>query len=183
MLLSIAPRIVLIENVLTSEQCNEIINSELTFIESKISSDSVMDSKIRSSHTHYDRENNFGYLKTLATDLAEKHSPNKNSKYESENISIQRYEPNQEYKQHCDFGEDNNRIATAIFYLNDEFTGGDTFFERLSMSIEPVTGSCLLFYYDSDNSTLRNLTMHGGTTVTRGTKYIATAWMKNNEPS
>ena len=183
MLLSIAPRIVLIENALTSKQCNEIINSELSFNESQLAGDSLVNPKIRSNYTHYDGENNFGYLRTLATDLAEKHSPNKNSKYESEYISIQRYDENQEYKQHCDFGENNNRIATAIFYLNDEFIGGDTFFERLSISIEPIIGSCLLFYYDSDNPTLKNLTSHGGNAVTQGTKYIATAWMKNNEPS
>ena len=115
MILSIAPRIVLVENALTSEQCNEIINSELTFIESKISIDLSIDIKIRSSYTHYDREDNFQYLRTLATDLADKHSPNKNLKYESEKINIQRYDTNQEYKQHCDFGKDNNRIATAIF--------------------------------------------------------------------
>lgn len=178
MILSIAPRIILIENALTSEQCNEIINSELTFSESQIAGDDIINPKVRSNYTHYDRENNFGYLRTLATDLAEKHSPSKNSKYESEYISIQRYDENQEYKQHCDFGEDNSRIATAIFYLNDGFIGGDTFFERLSISVKPVTGSCLLFYYDSDNITLKNLTSHGGNVVTNGTKYIATAWMK-----
>jgi prolyl 4-hydroxylase len=178
MILSIAPRIVFTEEVLTSEQCNEIINSDLTFSESQIYSDSSIDPKIRSSYTHYDREDKFESLRTLATELAEAHSPNKHLKYESENISIQRYEPNQEYKQHCDFGENNSRIATAIFYLNDEFTGGDTLFERLSISVKPVTGSCLLFYYDSDNVTLKNLTSHGGNVVTNGTKYIATAWMK-----
>lgn len=153
----------------------------MKFIESQIAGDSLVNPKIRSSYTHYDREDKFEYLRTLATELAEIHSPNKNLKYESENISIQRYEPNQEYKQHCDFGENNSRIATAIFYLNDEFIGGDTFFERLSISVKPVTGSCLLFYYDSDNVTLKNLTSHGGNTVIDGTKYIATAWMKNYE--
>ncbi len=183
MILSIAPRIVLIENTLTPSQCSEIINSALTFAESQIAGDDTVNPKVRSNYTHYDRENNFGYLRTLAIDLAEKHSPRKKSKYESEYISIQRYDTSQEYKQHYDFGENNNRIATAIFYLNDEFAGGDTFFERLSISVKPVTGSCLIFYYDIDNSTLRNLTSHGGNTVTQGTKYIATAWMKNNEPS
>lgn len=181
MILSIAPRIVLVKDVLTPEECNAIINSELTFAESKIYDNASIHSNIRSSHTHYDRQDEFGFLKSLATELAEKHSPNKNVKYVSENISIQRYEVNQEYKQHCDFGDNNHRIATAIFYLNEEFVGGDTFFGKLSMSVEPETGSCLLFYYDNDNTALRNLTSHGGNPVTKGTKYIATAWMKNHE--
>ena len=183
MILSIAPRIVLVKDVLTPKECNDIINSELTFSESIIHGDTPIDTKVRSSYTHYDRQDEFGFLKSLATELAEKNSPNKNVKYVSENISIQRYEINQEYKQHCDFGDNNIRIATAIFYLNEDFVGGDTFFGKLSMSVEPETGSCLLFYYDNDNTALRNLTSHGGNAVTKGTKYIATAWMKNNEPS
>jgi prolyl 4-hydroxylase len=182
MILSIAPRIVLVKDALTSEECNDIINSGLTFSESIIHGDTPINATVRSSHTHYDGQNDFGFLKSIATKLAEKHSPN-NLTYVSENISIQRYEINQEYKQHYDFGDNNNRIATAIFYLNDEFAGGDTFFERLSISVKPVTGSCLLFYYDSDNPTLKNLTSHGGNTVAQGTKYIATAWMKNYETS
>jgi prolyl 4-hydroxylase len=182
MLLSIAPRIVLVKDALTPEECNDIINSELIFSESIIHGDAPINPAVRSSHTHYDEQNNFGFLKSIATELAEKHSPN-NLTYGSENISIQRYEINQEYKQHCDFGDNNNRIATAIFYLNEDFVGGDTFFEKLSITVEPATGSCLIFYYDSDNPTLKNLTSHGGNAVTRGTKYIATAWMKNNEPS
>lgn len=179
MILSIAPRIVLVKDVLTPKECDDIINSDLTFSESKIYGDASIDSNVRSSHTHYDRQNKFGFLKSLATELAEKHSPNKSIKYVSENISIQRYEVNQEYKQHCDFGDNNNRIATAIFYLNEDFVGGDTFFGKLSMTVEPAIGSCLLFFYDNDNTA--NLTIHGGNMVTRGTKYIATAWMKNHE--
>lgn len=178
MILSIAPRIVLIKDVLTTEECTDIINSELIFSESQIYGNNSIDPKIRSSHTHYDRQDEFAYLKTLATNLAEKHSPNKSSTYISENISVQRYEINQEYKQHCDFGDNNSRVATAIFYLNDDFMGGDTFFGKLSISVEPIIGSCLLFYYDNDNLALKNLTSHGGNIVTQGTKYIATAWMK-----
>lgn len=183
MILSIAPRILLIENVLSSKECNDIINSELVFAESQIYGDSSIDSSVRSSHTHYDSQNEFGFLKSIATELAEKHSPNKSLTYDSENISIQRYEINQEYKQHCDFGDNNSRIATAIFYLNEDFIGGDTFFGKLSISVKPKVGCCLIFYYDSKIDELNNLTRHGGNAVTSGTKYIATAWMRNNEPS
>jgi prolyl 4-hydroxylase len=182
MILSIAPRIVLVKDVLTPEECNDIINSELTFSASIIHGDTPIDTNVRSSHTHYDSQNKFGFLKSIATELAEKHSPNKSLTYDSENISIQRYEINQEYKQHCDFG-DNNRIATAIFYLNEDCIGGDTFFGKLSISVKPKVGCCLIFYYDSKIDELNNLTSHGGNVVTSGTKYIATAWMRNNEPS
>lgn len=185
MILSIAPRIVFIENVLTPEQCNTIINSDLEFSQSLVNTlNSVeVNSEIRSSQSSSDKLEKFDFIRKLAVDLAQENSPNKTLKLLSEPISIQRYEINQEYKQHYDFDEANTRIATAIFYLNDNFEGGHTFFQQLSISVKPVTGSCLLFYYDTDIPKLKNLTSHGGSPVTHGTKYIATVWMKNNEPS
>jgi len=185
MLLSIAPRIVLIENVLTSDQCNTIINSDLEFSPSlgNTLNNIIVNSEIRSSYSSGDSKEQFSFLKKLAVDLAQQNSPSKNLKFVAEPISVQRYQIDQEYKQHYDFDDTNNRIATAIFYLNDEFEGGHTSFQQLSISVKPVTGSCLLFYYDTDIPKLKNLTSHGGTVVTNGTKYIATVWMKNNEPS
>jgi prolyl 4-hydroxylase len=185
MILSIAPRIVLIENVLTSDQCSEIINSDLEFSPSivKTLDNSIVNADVRSSHSSGDTKEQFSFLKKLAVDLAHQNSPNKNLKFVAEPISVQRYEIVQEYKQHYDFDDTNNRIATAIFYLNDEFEGGHTSFQQLSISVKPVTGSCLLFYYNTDNLKLRNLTSHGGNVVTCGTKYVATVWMKNHETS
>lgn len=185
MILSIAPRIVFIENALSPEDCSDIINSDLEFSPSEIDyfGDSVVNASIRSSHTFTDVHEKFGYIKTMAIELAEKNSPNKNLKLISEPISFQRYETNQEFSQHCDFGKNGRRHVTVIFYLNDDFEGGETLFELLSLSVKPVTGSCLIFYYDGDIAALNKLTRHGGNKVTNGTKYIATSWLRNNEPS
>ena len=185
MILSIAPRIVLIKDVLTPEECNDIIDSGLEFSPSlvKTSNNILVNGDVRSSHSSADPQEKFSFLKNLAVDLAQQNSPSKNLKLVAEPISVQRYEIDQEYKQHYDFDDTNARIATAIFYLNDEFEGGHTSFQQLSISVKPVTGSCLLFYYDTDIPKLKNLTSHGGDAVTQGTKYIATVWMKKHEPS
>lgn len=185
MILSIAPRIVFIENVLTPEDCRAIINSDLEFSQSLVntSNNIQVNSEVRSSYSSSDANEQFSFLKTLAVGLAKENSPNKNTKFAAEPISVQKYEINQEYKQHYDFDDVNTRIATAIFYLNDEFEGGNTFFQQLSISVKPITGSCLLFYYDTDIPKLKNLTSHGGNIVTLGTKYVATVWMRNHEPS
>lgn len=185
MILSIAPRIVLIENALTPEECSDIINSDLEFAPSEIDyfGDSVVDPSIRSSYTSTDVQEKFGYLKTIAIELAEKNAPGKKLNLTSEPISVQRYETNQEFSQHCDFGKNGRRHVTLIFYLNDEFEGGETFFELLSLSVKPIIGSCLIFYYDSEIDAINRLTRHGGNKVTNGTKYIATSWMRHNEPS
>ena len=185
MILSIAPKIVFIENVLTPEECDSIINSGLEFSQSlgNTLGNTIVNSEIRSSYSSGDSKEKFSFLKNLAVDLAQQHSPSKNLKFVAEPISVQRYEIDQEYKQHYDFDDNNNRIATAIFYLNDEFEGGHTSFQQLSISVKPIIGSCLLFYYDTDIPKLKNLTSHGGNVVTYGTKYAATVWMKKHEPS
>lgn len=185
MILSIAPRIVFIENALSPEDCSNIINSNIEFLPSKVDyqGDSVVDATIRSSYNHIDNQEKFSFIQQIAIDLAEQNSPNKKVDYVSEPISVQRYEVTQQFSQHCDYGTNGRRHVTVIFYLNDDFEGGETFFELLSLSVKPVTGSCLIFYYDSTNEKMNRLTRHGGNVVTAGTKYIATAWIKNNEPS
>jgi prolyl 4-hydroxylase len=185
MILSIAPRIVFIENALSPEDCSSIINSNVEFVPSGVDyrGNEVVDATIRSSYNYIDHQEKFGFLKKIAIDLAEKHAPNENLNYVSEPISVQRYEITQQFSQHCDYGPNGKRHVTVIFYLNDDFQGGHTLFELLSLSVKPIAGSCLIFYYDSYNEQMNRLTRHGGDTVTDGTKYIATAWLRNHETS
>ena len=64
------------------------------------------------------------------------------------------------------------RVATYIFYLNDNFEGGRTqfLFDGEEYSIEPKAGRLLMFPASF-------LYTHRGETVTEGNKYIATGWI------
>ena len=68
MILSIAPRIIFIENVLTPEQCNTIINSDLEFSPSlgNTLNNIIVNSEIRSSYSSGDSKEQFSFLKKLA---------------------------------------------------------------------------------------------------------------------
>lgn len=58
---------------------------------------------------------------------------------------------------------------TAIVYLNDNFTGGETFFSKTGERIIPVKGSLLLFKHELSHEAL---------IVSSGTKYIYRAnWL------
>ena len=101
-----------------------------------------------------------------------------------ENIQIQKYEKDQEYKPHTDFFNkpdskviDNDRIATAILYLNDGFEGGETNFPLLNLTVKPEQGSLLYFEYKYLYE-LNYKTIHQGMPVKDGVKYIMTFWFR-----
>lgn len=83
----------------------------------------------------------------------------------NERFRFYRYEPGQAFRWHHDGAfarsRDERSFYTLIIYLNDDFTGGATEFER--RCIEPATGRALIFYHP-----LR----HQGAEVRRGTKYV-----------
>lgn len=83
----------------------------------------------------------------------------------NERFRFYRYDPGQAFRWHFDgcFRRDNGERSRLTFmvYLNDDFEGGDTRFERVA--IRPQTGMALVFVHE-----LR----HEGSAVVRGRKYV-----------
>ena len=99
---------------------------------------------------------------------------------QGEPLQVLRYSPGQEYRPHFDFVDRApvQRLWTALIYLNDDYDGGETAFVRTSLKVKGGIGDVLLF----DNA-LRNgdgdpLAEHAGMPVSRGTKYLATRWIR-----
>ncbi len=99
----------------------------------------------------------------------------------AEPCSILRYSPSQQYKRHIDnillasrFQEVEQGIPTRdvsiVGYLNDDFEGGETFFDRQDIKVKPQKGSAIVFpaYYTHPHQSLP---------VTRGRKYSWTSWL------
>jgi predicted 2-oxoglutarate/Fe(II)-dependent dioxygenase YbiX len=82
----------------------------------------------------------------------------------SEKFKFYRYEPGERFKRHIDgrvgLAGDESRI-TFMIYLNDNFDGGTTAFDEVT--IYPETGTALCFIHE---------TKHEGAEVTRGVKYV-----------
>jgi prolyl 4-hydroxylase len=99
----------------------------------------------------------------------------------AETCSVLRYRPGQQYKRHVDnillasrFQEVEQGIPTRdvslVGYLNDDFEGGETFFDRQSIKVTPKAGSVILFpaYYTHPHQALP---------VRSGQKYAWTTWL------
>ena len=108
-----------------------------------------------------------------------------------EGLQILRYRPGAEYLPHHDYFEPRHpgsaallarggqRVATLIAYLNTPLRGGSTIFPDVSMEVTAVKGNAVFFSYDRPHP--RTLTLHGGSPVIDGEKWVATKWMRERE--
>lgn len=71
-----------------------------------------------------------------------------------------------------------DRVGTGIFFLNDNFVGGQTYFPKLNVEIQPKAGSFLYFEQCYDEVTNWS-TIHESRLITRGTKWIASCFFSD----
>jgi Rps23 Pro-64 3,4-dihydroxylase Tpa1-like proline 4-hydroxylase len=88
-----------------------------------------------------------------------------------EGFQILKYEGNNYYKEHVDggFNLEVKRSVSFIFYLNDNFKGGETYFPRQDVTISPSIGDVLVFPSGYTHP-------HEAKQITEGTKYSAVIW-------
>lgn len=106
-----------------------------------------------------------------------------------EGLQILRYEEGQEYRPHFDYFDpnspavsnqlSNNRVCTFLMYLNTPEEGGETIFPDAGISVSAKQGSAVQFSYKTPSPDTK--TLHAGTPVTKGTKWVATKWIRTKE--
>jgi prolyl 4-hydroxylase len=107
-----------------------------------------------------------------------------------EAVQGQRYMPGQEFQHHYDWfntaadywpeveSTGGQRSWTAMAFLNDVEEGGETDFNRLGISIPPQQGALAMWNNARPDGTPNPDTMHAGSKVIRGTKYVITKWFR-----
>lgn len=108
-----------------------------------------------------------------------------------EKIHIVRYGIGGEYKEHHDFFHANQvdyvknvskggqRLYSCLFYLNDNFTGGETKFVKKNVIVKPCTGKMLLWSNMKDDGMILDYdSLHAGLPVISGEKWIAIVWVR-----
>lgn len=97
-----------------------------------------------------------------------------------EPLHVLRYAPGEEYRPHLDAlpGVANQRLRTAIVFLNAAYAGGETVFPELGLSIRGEEGDVLVFDNLTADGQPDPRTRHAGLPITAGEKWIATRWIR-----
>ncbi|WP_028547124.1 2OG-Fe(II) oxygenase [Paenibacillus taiwanensis] len=173
------PLVVVLGNVLSEEECDELVeHSRERLQRSKIGEERAVN-QIRTSSGVFCEENE------TITKIEQRISQIMNIPIEhGDGLQVLLYTPGQEYKPHYDFFAEtsrasvNNRISTLVMYLNDVEDGGETTFPQLQFSVFPNKGMAVYFEYFYSKHELNQLTLHAGTPVIKGEKWVATMWMR-----
>ena len=98
---------------------------------------------------------------------------------QGEPLSVMRYDVAQQYRMHVDAlpGTGNQRIKTAIVYLNHGYAGGETLFEH-GPKIVGRQGDAIVFDNIRSDGSVDPVSRHAGLPVVRGVKWIATRWIR-----
>ena len=99
---------------------------------------------------------------------------------QGESLTVLQYGPGQEYKEHLDTlpFESNQRMGTMLLYLNDSYEAGETYFPTLGLSIKGKAGDALFFPTLLADGSPNKAMRHAGRPVLRGTKWVATRWIR-----
>ncbi len=188
-----SPRVVLFGNLLSDEECESLI--ELS--REKLQRSSVVNESTGAYDVHPDRTSSGTYFKRGENELVQRIERRIAELVEcpvehGEPIQILHYEPGGEYKPHHDYfdpahpgnhvvlAQGGQRIATLIMYLNDVASGGSTVFPQVGLDVLPHRGHAVYFAYCDGNGALDKRTLHGGSPVSGGEKWIATKWFRQH---
>jgi prolyl 4-hydroxylase len=109
-----------------------------------------------------------------------------------ETMQGQRYAPGQQFRAHHDYFHENQpywprmkaeggqRTWTAMIYLSEVTEGGATWFPQAGIRIPPRKRLLLAWNNMRLDGSPNPLTLHEGTAVTKGTKYVMTKWFREN---
>jgi Rps23 Pro-64 3,4-dihydroxylase Tpa1-like proline 4-hydroxylase len=84
---------------------------------------------------------------------------------------ILKYGPGQMVIDHVDDNQMHHRRISTVYYLNDDYTGGEIIFPRFDITYKPVANELLIF----PSTYVYN---HSVSPVTEGTRYSVVSWLR-----
>ena len=185
------PMIAVLDGVLSEEECDELIRRSADKMRRSTTVDPLTGKHEviadRSSEGTFFALNADPFIARLDRRISEVMNwPVENG----EGLQILHYGVGGEYKPHFDYfpPEDpgsqvqmtigGQRVSTMVMYLNEVEEGGTTIFPEIGLEVVPKKGSAVYFEYTNSHNQLDRLTLHGGSPVTRGEKWIVTKWMR-----
>jgi len=178
----------IIDNVLTPSECDELIKlgnpglKEATTLGETINGYRTADGSWLYTPTPLTEK-----VKQIVSTMTG--TPKENQEF----IHIVKYEIGGEYKEHHDFfppgqsytpeslGVSGQRTTSCLFYLNDDYEGGETFFPIKKIKVTPRKGRLLIWSNVDINGVEDSESLHAGLPVIDGTKYISIIWIREKQ--
>lgn len=188
-----SPRIVLLGNVLSDEEADELT----AYCQSRLERSPVVNDDDGSIQQHQSRTSRGAFIQRKETELVGRIEARLAELAgwpieRSEGLQIQQYEHTNEYRPHFDWFDPDlpgprkhmehggQRLATFVIYLSDVESGGATAFPEFGLEVWPRKGNAV-FFQNTDNAHIPdNRTLHAGTPVVRGVKTIANKWLREH---
>jgi len=189
---SAAPRVYLYHNILTPEECEEVIRVGIKDVSRSL----VVASKGQSAESEWrtskgvfltrDYMSKSALLRDIERKIAEwTQLPVENG----EAFYLLRYDHGQQYKpQHDLFADDEtgkefignsgNRYATVLTYLHSPEAGGETHFPEKDIKVKAKAGDAVLFFDLNPSNDPDTDSLHAGLPVLKGVKWAMTKWIR-----
>jgi prolyl 4-hydroxylase len=188
------PRVVLLGNVVGDEECDELcayIDQRLT--RSPVVGDTDGGTQLNAQRTSFGAMLQRGETELIArieTRLAAiARWPVENG----EGLQVLRYQKGNEYRPHYDWFDPEmpgprkhlenggQRVGTFVIYLSDVVDGGGTSFPGSGLEVQPRRGNAVFFRNTDDYGAPDRNSLHAGSPVITGTKFIATKWLRERK--
>ena len=187
-----SPRLAVFGGLLADDECDALIAQA----RSRIGESTVVDAASGADVPHPARTSRgmffkFGETPLVATIEARLAALCRWPPRHSETLQVLHYLPGGRYDAHFDYfapGEEGTakiiaragqRVATVLLYLNTPEAGGGTRFPELGIEVAAQKGNAVFFSYERPHPSTK--TLHAGSPVIRGEKWIATLWFRERE--
>lgn len=183
------PRVVVFGDLLSGEECEQLI----ALAKPRLARSLTVATKTGGEEVNADRTSNGMFFQRGENELVRRieqriarlvNWPEENG----EGLQILQYGPGAEYKPHYDYFDPaepgtptilrrgGQRVGTLVMYLAEPAKGGGTVFPDVHMEVAPKRGNAVFFSYERAHPSTR--TLHGGSPVLQGEKWIATKWLR-----
>lgn len=183
------PKLVLFANFLSGDECDAIMAAA----KPRLAPSTVLGDETGANESHAGRVSEGMFFARCETPLIQRVEERISALLNwpidhGETIQVLRYGVGGKYDPHFDYFDPTlpgsteplrlagNRVGTLIMVLQTPQKGGSTVFPDAGLEIYAQRGNAVFFSYDRPDPVTRSL--HGGSPVTAGEKWIATKWLR-----
>ena len=185
------PEVVVFNNLLSGAECDALIEQATPRLSTSLTVDVATGNEL----LHADRTSEGMFFERGESDVVQR-VENRIAKLlrwpveNGEGLQVLRYTKGGQYLPHYDYFDPREagtskllerggqRVATLIMYLHSPDAGGATVFPDLNLEVTPTRGRAVFFSYKQPSPTSQSL--HGGSPVLAGHKWIATKWLRQS---